>query len=65
MGPRGLADAVSENWQSVPDDVLQAMQAYLSPADVAVARLTCRHWRMMLSCYTPALTLPTRYVPTT
>lgn len=56
-----LAHALSEDWQSVPDDVLQAMVAYLRPADVAIARLVCRHWRRMLSCYTPALTLPTRY----
>jgi hypothetical protein len=56
-----LSRAVKDDWQSVPDDVLQAMVAYLSPADVAVARRVCRHWRCMLSCYTTALTLPTRY----
>jgi hypothetical protein len=55
---RGTSSA--DCWQSVPDDVLQAMVSYLSPCDVALARLVCRHWRCILSCYTPALTIPTR-----
>ncbi|WIA41453.1 hypothetical protein OEZ86_005030 [Tetradesmus obliquus] len=58
---RGAAAAPC-GWQTVPDDVLQAVLEYLSPAEVAVARLTCRHWRLTLSCYTRTLHLPMRFL---
>ncbi|KAF6255657.1 hypothetical protein COO60DRAFT_191676 [Scenedesmus sp. NREL 46B-D3] len=54
--------AVPGGWQTVPDDVLQAVLEYLAPGEVAVARLTCRHWRLTLSCCSTHLTLPTRFL---